>query len=90
MYYVYVLQSDVTGRHYTGSAADVEERLRRHNSGDTKSTRHGIPWRVIYKAGFATRQAAVQRELYLKTGRGRKELEKLCAVINIRGVAQPG
>src|SRR4051794_31610834 len=44
MFYVYVLRSQCTGRRDVGWCEDREERLRRHNAGDTKSTRGGIPW----------------------------------------------
>lgn len=42
-YWVYVLKSGKTGRHYTGSCEDVEDRLRRHNAGHSPATRHGVP-----------------------------------------------
>jgi putative endonuclease len=74
VYYVYVLKSLVTGRYYTGSTADVADRLRHHNSGATKSTRHGIPWVIVYTEAFATKQEALRRERYLKTGHGRAEI----------------
>jgi len=74
MYYVYVLRSLVTNRYYTGSTADVAERLRHHNSGATKSTRHGIPWVVVHTETLSTRQEALRRERSLKTGQGRREL----------------
>jgi putative endonuclease len=77
MYFVYVLRSAVTGRLYTGSTADVQDRLRRHNSGESKATRHGIPWLLVHTETFATRAEAVRRERYYKTGRGREELETL-------------
>ena len=77
MFHVYVLRSAVTGRLYTGSTADVQDRLRRHNAGESKATRHGIPWTLAHTETFATRAGAVQRERYYKTGRGREELETL-------------
>ena len=75
MYYVYVLQSERTGRRYTGSAVDVAERLERHNGGRSKATKSGRPWRLIHTESFDTRAEAVRRESYLKTGAGRDELE---------------
>ena len=98
MYYVYVLQSQVTGRHYTGSTSDVPNRVWHHNSGATPSTRHGIPWLVIYTETYQTKSEAQRRERWLKTGRGRDELKTLLAkdasaVVGStggRGVAQSG
>ena len=77
MYFVYVLESEKTGRRYTGSTGDLEDRLYRHNSGQSKATKHGVPWRLIYSEEFETRPQAVQREMYFKTGVGREELERL-------------
>ncbi len=75
MFHVYVLQSEKTGRRYTGSCENLEDRLRRHNSGYSKATKHGVPWRLIYSEQCATRAEATQRERYFKTGIGRHELE---------------
>ncbi len=76
MYYVYVLQSVRTGRRYTGSAVDVDNRLERHNGGRSKATKSGRPWRLVHTESFDTRAEAIRRERYLKTGVGRDELEK--------------
>ncbi len=84
-YHVYVLVSGKTGRRYVGSSGDFPDRLARHNAGEVKSTRHGVPWRLVHSEAFATRAEAVQRERFLKTGKGRDELDRL-----LQGVAQPG
>jgi putative endonuclease len=77
LYYVYVLRSEKMGRFYTGSCADLEDRLRRHNAGQSLATRHGVPWRLVYQEGFASRAEAMRRERELKTGRGRDELRRM-------------
>jgi len=77
MFYVYVLRSAKTGRRYVGSCHDVEERFHRHNGGHSKATRHGIPWALLHSESFASRAAAVRKEAYYKTGRGREELGNL-------------
>jgi len=74
MFHCYVLRSQKNGRRYVGSCEDREERLRRHNAGESKATKHGVPWILIHSESFATRREAVQRELYYKTGRGRDDL----------------
>jgi putative endonuclease len=60
---------------YTGSCEALDKRLAQHNAGQSKSTRHGIPWTLVFNETFATRAEAVRRERYLKTGRGRDELK---------------
>ena len=74
LYHVYVLRSGKTGRFYTGSCEDLDKRLAQHNVGQSKATRHGTPWQLVYHEDLATRAEAVQRERYLKTGRGRDEV----------------
>ena len=77
MFYCYVLRSRKTGRRHVGSCANVRERVRRHNRGDSKAAKHGVPWVLLRRETFVTRTEAVQRERYYKTGRGRNELDKL-------------
>src|SRR5438270_8825208 len=77
MFYVYVLKSAKTGRRYVGSCQNVGERVRRHNAAQSKATRHGIPWKLIRTEGFLSRQEAIIKERYYKTGRGRDELDRL-------------
>ena len=75
VFYVYVLRSSKTRRRYIGSCEDLHERIRRHNLGHSKATRHGVPWILEYSESFATRAEAAARERFFKTGRGRDELD---------------
>jgi putative endonuclease len=74
VFHCYVLRSQKTGRRYVGSCESLPRRLHRHNTGQMKATKHGVPWILIHSESFATRREAVQRELYYKTGRGRDDL----------------
>jgi putative endonuclease len=78
MFYVYVLHSGKTGRRYIGSCQNLGERIRRHNLGHSKATRHGVPWKLLHSEPFLTREQAAAKERFYKTGRGRDELDKLC------------
>lgn len=78
-YVVYVLQSQVTGRLYVGSTGNLTDRLARHNRGQSKSTRHGVPWQLVHCEGYSERSQAVQQERYYKTGRGWETLRRLLA-----------
>ena len=77
MFFVYLLRSQTTGRHYVGFASDPVQRLGQHNSGITKSTKHRGPWELIYQEPFETRSAAMKRERHLKSGQGREELKRI-------------
>ena len=75
MFYCYVLLSQKTGRRYLGSCENLTERIRRRNAGDSKATKHGVPWVLLYSESFDTRSGAGQRERYYC--RGRDELDKM-------------
>src|SRR5438874_13749335 len=77
MCHVYVLRSMKTGRYYVGSCQDLDDRIRRHNAGHSKATRHGIPWFLVKKESSSTRTKAVRRKRNFKTGRGGDKLAVL-------------
>ena len=77
MFYCYVLKSQKTGRRYVGSCRDLHDRIRRHSAGDSKATKHGLPWILLRSESFSSRSEATRRERYYKTGRGRDELNRL-------------
>ena len=66
MFYVYILESEKTGRHYYGMTTDVDQRLHYHNKGHVRSTRFYRPWRIILVEQYDTRLGARERELELK------------------------
>jgi putative endonuclease len=78
-HWVYILQSESTGRYYVGQTRDLAERLARHTAGRTAANRGRGPWRVGYHQEFPTRQAAVARERQLKARKSREYLAALCA-----------
>lgn len=78
MYFVYVLISLVYGTRYIGSTQDVNKRLKEHNSGKVRYTKGRKTWKLIYKEEFKTKTEARKRELFLKTGQGRKFLDNIC------------
>ena len=77
MYYTYILHSETVGRYYTGSSEDVEERLRRHNAGHTKSTRGKGPWTIVATFPFKTRTEAVHLEMKIKKRGAKRFMEDI-------------
>jgi len=77
MYFVYVLYSEKLHKRYIGSSEDINRRLREHNLGKSKFTKAGIPWKLIYKESLPTNYEARKRELFLKSGVGRKLLDRV-------------
>ena len=76
MYCVYVLKSLKDGKRYIGCTSDLNRRLKEHNSGRTKSLKNRKPLIVIYKEEIKQKEEAFKREKYLKSGKGRGELNK--------------
>ena len=48
MYYTYVLYSLRDGRWYTGATSNLRERVREHETGRVRSTRHRRPFQLVY------------------------------------------
>ena len=77
MFAVYVLWSERLKKRYVGSTDDLESRVKQHNRGVSRFTSGGIPWKVIHTEEFTTKRDARMRELFLKSGVGRKWLDDL-------------
>ena len=75
MWYVYVLLSKKNGHWYIGSTKNLRKRIFTHNSGKNKSTKHSLPWKLIYCEVGLNRNDARVRERYLKFGMGRRYLK---------------
>ena len=78
MYYVYVLQSESDAGLYIGFSTDLKERLKQHQTGESRATAYRGPWLLIYYEAYCLRQDAEGRERFLKSGAGRRYLAKQC------------
>jgi len=76
-YAVYAIQSSVDDRIYVGFSENLENRLKEHNHGKTKSTKGFRPWVLIYYDEVETRIEARKREKYLKSGCGKEFLKSI-------------
>lgn len=76
-YYVYVLQSLKNGSFYIGYTSDLKKRLREHNEGKSLATKPFRQYKLIYYEAFLNRKDAKSREVYLKSGYGRRTINKL-------------
>jgi len=79
MYFVYILYSPSRDRYYVGSTHDLERRLTEHNHRNTKSTRSGIPWEMVYSKEVEDHTAALKLERKIKSMKSRKYIEELIA-----------
>jgi len=76
MFYVYILKSLKDCRTYVGYYNDVQRRLQEHNSGQSKATKHRRPFEILFIEEFEIEQDAKKKELYWKSGAGRRKLKE--------------
>jgi putative endonuclease len=65
IYFVYLLKSDL-GYTYIGQTKDLEERLKRHNSDRSISTKYKGKWVLVLYKAVTTRSEAIKLESKLK------------------------
>jgi len=71
-YYIYVLQSKKDTLLYTGYTHDLKSRIKEHNSGYVPSTKNRQPLDLIYAEWCLNQTDAIAREIYLKSGMGKR------------------
>jgi putative endonuclease len=74
---LYILQSLKHGRYYTGSTDNLERRIMEHNAGQTKSTRAGLPWEILYSHDFKDSSIGLYYERRIKSLKSRKVISGL-------------
>lgn len=74
-YYTYILKSKKDGKLYTGFTNDLRKRFSQHNKGQSTYTKGRGPFSVIYYEACLSEEKARSRELYLKSGMGKRYLK---------------
>ena len=69
-WYVYILNCE-NGSIYTGCTKNLNERIKKHNSGMVMSTSDKIPVELVTYVAFTDKYKAFTFEKYLKKGSGR-------------------
>jgi len=75
-FYVYTLLSLKDQKLYTGYTTDLKIRLTQHAKGLVKSTKLRRPFKLIHYEYFTNKNDAKAREVFLKSGFGRKQLKE--------------
>ena len=65
-YKVYILYSPSTDTFYKGQTLDLIDRIHRHNAGQEKATKPGIPWQLLWTTDKHNRSEAIILEKKLK------------------------
>ncbi len=58
MFTTYIIFSKSSLKYYIGQTKNIENRLLRHNSSCSLSTKYATNWELIYKIEFPTRSEA--------------------------------
>jgi len=66
-----VLQSKKSGNFYTGYTNDLRKRFKEHSKGKSLYTKGRGPFEIVYYEACLDEDDAKNRELYLKSGRGK-------------------
>lgn len=74
-YYVYILLSYKDKKFYCGFTTDLKNRLSEHAQGEVKSTKNRRPLKLIHYEYFTSQNDAKAKEIFLKSGFGRKQLK---------------
>jgi putative endonuclease len=74
-YYVYILQSLKNKNMYTGFTNDLRKRFNEHQENKSTYTNGRGPFKLIYYEASLHKEDAVARELYLKSGMGKRYLK---------------
>ena len=77
MYYIYILKSEKNEKYYIGYTSDLSQRIKNHNSGKNTSTKHGVPWKMVYHEEFEDKKLAWLREKQIKSYKGGEAFKKL-------------
>lgn len=75
MYHVYVIQNE-NGNWYIGYSTNLKQRILDHNRGKNISTAKFKEWKLIYCETYLHKIDALGREKFLKSGSGRRFLQK--------------
>lgn len=76
MYYVYVLHSKKDNKFYTGYCNNIKRRTDDHKAGEVKSTKNRRPLKLIYYEAYIEKADAQNREVFLKSGSGKRYIKK--------------
>lgn len=72
MYQIYIIKSQGKNWYYVGMTENLEERLKSHNAGKTKSTKPYRPFEIVYIENYDSKSECRKRELFIKKNHAAK------------------
>ena len=89
-HYVYALYSESCKKVYIGYSLKPDERLKAHNAGRAKWSKRCKPWERFHLEEFNSKLVALNREKYLKSGWGKKELNQILDDVKSKALTSQG
>ncbi len=77
MFKIYILLSLKSPKTYVGYTNNLKQRMCYHNNGKVKATKSFRPWKLIYTETISSISEAKQREKYLKSSAGRRNIKRI-------------
>lgn len=77
MFFLYILQSEKSGRYYIGCTNDLSRRLIEHNAGKTASLKNLRPLKLVFQQEYREASLARRMELRLKKLKSRVILDRI-------------
>jgi putative endonuclease len=74
---VYILFSESKNKFYVGFTSNLDERIVRHNQKSKGFTGSVNDWKIVFTEKFETREAALKRELQIKSWKSRVKIQEL-------------
>ena len=87
---VYLLYSPSLDKYYIGKTDDIKRRFTEHERGQNKSTRKGVPWKLIGFVKCDNNSEATRLEIRLKKSKNTKYIKWFIEKNNIGSVDQLG
>ena len=75
MFFIYAIWSEKFDKIYVGMTKSPENRLKTHNAGKSSYTKKFLPWHRFYLEEVVSREDAIKKEKYYKSGWGRQKLK---------------
>ncbi len=66
LHHVYILYSPKIKKYYSGHTQDLNNRLAEHNRGESKFTKLGTPWKLIFSTEVSNKSQAIILENKIK------------------------
>ncbi len=76
-YFLYILKSQTTDKHYIGISQNPERRLQYHNTLEKGFTSRYRPWKIVFKKEFESKQEAMVMERKLKNWKSKTMIERI-------------